>query len=118
MTEYFHFPSTAGGKAPQRVGSDSGSPPKVVDSESSTLKDAACFCGDPLLSRTLKLKPCTDKTQKGVSLSTGNLYPTEIRLATIMQSLKVRVSGCCFMFYCLLNEKVEGRGIIRKAFIK
>lgn len=64
MMESFHFPCTAEGKASQRVEPDSGSPPKVTALASSSLEEAACFYGIPLLSRTLMLKPRTEKSSK------------------------------------------------------
>lgn len=64
MTESFHFPCTAEGKAPPIVEPDSGSAPKLTELDSRPLEEAACFCGIPLLSRTLGLKPRTEKSGK------------------------------------------------------
>ena len=64
MTESFHFSCTEEGKAPLRVDPDSGSALKLTALDSRPLEEAVCFCGIPLLSRTLRLKPRTEKSSK------------------------------------------------------
>lgn len=100
----------------------SSSPPKVTDLGSSALDSSACFYARSSVVQDSQTgaygNHALRKGEKVVFLRTGNPYPTETRLAITRQSLQLRVRGCYFMFYGLLKEKVEGRRIIRKAFIK